>query len=209
MNLTHFRGTIAVLCLSLSLAGCSATRSTGSSASEGNGAGVMSSAEAKDLYDQQRINALKNALKQNPNDADIYYHLGLIEAQRGDWPGALKAFKETVKIDPNDVRAYYRLGLTWEKSSEIYVVGTGAMVPYAQRLLAIEAYQNAIKIDQDYTDAYYRLGILALMEENVPLAKKAIDGLARLEPHSERLDTLLKRIGGFSGSNWKKIVTQP
>lgn len=162
--------------------------------------------EEQELFNRQQLRSLSKALKQRSDDVDIYYHIGLIESYRGEWPKAIKAFKQVINIDPDYVTAYYQIGMIWEQSAELYVIGKGRTMGYAQRLQAIDAYQDALRADPDYADAYYRLGLMALMEKDMPLASQAIEGLSRLEPDSARSRELLRQLADFYGIDSRKRI---
>jgi S1-C subfamily serine protease/Tfp pilus assembly protein PilF len=91
------------------------------------------------------IEAFKQAIRIDPNNASAYGNLGKIYSSLGLDKDAIEACKQAIRIDPDHVDAYYGLGLTY------YSLGL-----YKD---AIEAFKQAIRINPDDADPHFSLGI--------------------------------------------------
>ncbi len=80
-----------------------------------------------------------------PDDADIYYNLGVVLGNEGKYKEAVDAYKNAVRIRPGFAAAYYNLGFAYDE--------TGM---YQQ---AVEAYRQAVILRPDDADIYYNLGV--------------------------------------------------
>lgn len=141
-----------------------------------------------------RLQALRQAIAQTPNDPDLYYQAGLLEEQQGRWDQALKDYQTAVQLDPEFLDAHYHAGLVWEQMGEMYYLGKSRVVTGPQRRKAIEAYLTTIRINPEFADGYYRLGLAYLMGGELRQASAACQELYRLEPDSRRTRQLVQRI---------------
>ena len=98
---------------------------------------------AKDS-DAETIEALKQAVKINPDYAKAHYNLGLAYGNLGMHKEEIEAYKQAIRIDPDYAKAHNNLGLAYGKSGK-----------YKE---AIEAFKQAIRINPDNTEAHYYLG---------------------------------------------------
>ncbi len=143
---------------------------------------------------RRQLSVMKGLLKKDGENPQLQFEVGVLEARLGNWDAARGKFKKALELDNRYADAQYQIGLTWEHSGEMYVITKGRTVLPLQREPAIEAYQKAILLDQYLADAHYRLAVLALMDENMTLARKAIDDLARIEPQSNRSHEMLVKL---------------
>jgi tetratricopeptide (TPR) repeat protein len=81
------------------------------------------------------IEAYKQVILINPNDANAYYNLSVTYKNLGLYKDAIEARKQAIRIDPNDAMNYYNLGEYYDH-----------LGLYKD---AIEAYKQAIRIDPD------------------------------------------------------------
>ena len=81
------------------------------------------------------IEAYKQAIHIDPNNANAYYNLSVTYAHFGLYKDAIEARKQAIRIDPNDAMNYYNLGEYYDH-----------LGLYKD---AIEAYKQAIRIDPD------------------------------------------------------------
>jgi tetratricopeptide (TPR) repeat protein len=84
------------------------------------------------------------AIKLDPNYADVYYSRGAIRYELGDKQGAIADYNQAIKINPNYAKAYYNRGL--------------ASYELGDKQGAIADYNLAIKLDPKYADAYIGRG---------------------------------------------------
>jgi tetratricopeptide (TPR) repeat protein len=95
------------------------------------------------------IEAYKQTIRLNPDDAIAHYNLGFAYDQLGFHEEAREAYIQAIRIDPDYAEAHYRLGVD-------YVI-------LGFRIFAIEAYKQAVRIDPDYAEAHYSLGVAYLL----------------------------------------------
>ena len=95
------------------------------------------------------IEAYKQTIRINPDDAIAHCNLGFAYDQLGFHEEAREAYIQAIRIDPDYAEAHYYLGLD-------YVI-------LGFRIFAIEAYKQAIRIDPDYAEAHYSLGVAYLL----------------------------------------------
>jgi tetratricopeptide (TPR) repeat protein len=114
------------------------------------------------------VEAYKQAIHINPNDAIAYNNLGGAYMNLRLFKDAIEAFKQVIRIDPNNPGIYQGLGVAY------YNFGL-----YKD---AIEAYKQAIRIDPNNPTAYRFLGSAYM---SLSLYKDAIEAYTqaiRIEP---------------------------
>jgi tetratricopeptide (TPR) repeat protein len=84
------------------------------------------------------------AIKINPNYANIYYNRGVTRYELGDKQGAIADYNQALKINPNLAEAYANRGVVRHDLGD----KQGAIADYTQ----------ALKINPNYADAYYNRG---------------------------------------------------
>ena len=61
-------------------------------------------------------NALRQAIKVNPNDVLAYCHLGYVSHVGGDLTEAMRQYQAALAVDPNSPQAHYNLGLAFAEA---------------------------------------------------------------------------------------------
>jgi len=62
------------------------------------------------LKENDRFEALmKEAIEQDPNNATLYFNLGVVNAQRGNKEEASKYYRKTIELDPSFESGYLNL----------------------------------------------------------------------------------------------------
>ena len=64
------------------------------------------------------VDALKNALRVNPNLVAVHTLLGEVYAKMGDTRKAVSAYRKVIEIRPNDINAHYNLACIYQKAGE-------------------------------------------------------------------------------------------
>jgi len=59
------------------------------------------------------IEAFKQAIRIDPDDAIAHYNLGVAYSQLGFYKDAVEAFKQAIRIDPDYAKAHYNLGCAY------------------------------------------------------------------------------------------------
>ena len=106
--------------------------------------------EEEEDYEEE-IEACKQAVRLDPDDADAHYNLGNAYRESGKYKEAIKSYKKAIRIDPDFKEAHYNLGVAYGSSDEHQ-----ESYKYQQ---AIESYKQAIRIDPDFKEAYNNLGL--------------------------------------------------
>jgi len=110
------------------------------------------------------IEAFKQAVRINPDDAKAHYNLGCAYYDLGLYREAIEAYKQAIRIDPDDAIANLNLGCAY------YDLGL-----YRE---AIEALKQAVRINPDHANAYYGLGVaygqLGFYREAIEALKQAV-----------------------------------
>jgi tetratricopeptide (TPR) repeat protein len=128
---------------------------------------------------QDAIEAIKQAIRIEPDLAEAHYDLGVAYGKLGRWQDAVEAYKQAIRIKPNYAEAHNNLGNVYPRLGRYQ----DAIEAYKQAIRikpdlaeahynlgvaygklgrsqdAVESYKQAIRIKPDYTDAHYNLGV--------------------------------------------------
>jgi tetratricopeptide (TPR) repeat protein len=91
------------------------------------------------------IEAFRQALRINPDDADTWCNLGVAYGGLQRYSDAIEAYRQALRIKPDLAEAWYNLGLTYY-----------SLQRYSD---AIDAYRQALRINPDFADAWHSLGV--------------------------------------------------
>jgi tetratricopeptide (TPR) repeat protein len=117
--------------------------------------------QAKSAFDRgdfaEARRVLELAVKSNPRDASLWFHLGVADSQLGDIDRAIPAFEHARKLAPRRPETYFDLGLLYWKSGDLghakeaYRTGLSlsprepsALQNYALLLMKTDEYKDAI-----------------------------------------------------------------
>lgn len=139
---------------------------------------------------------IREAIRQNPKDAMLYFQAGLLEERQSNWKQALKDYQMAIKFNSKWADAHYHVGIAWEQMGEVYYEGKRTITG-PQRQKAIDSYRAAIRLQPDFGDAYYRLSVTYLMSDDLRRANEAYQKLALLEPDTNRTRQLLRLIYAY------------
>lgn len=123
--------------------------------------------EAEDLY-RETETAIRRALEEKADDADLHYDLAGVLAEQGEHRAALEEYARSLDLDPNDTDKYYGLGRELRDLRR-----------YDESAAAL---RKAIEIDPEDADLYKGLAdslrYTTAQQEVVDACKEAI----RLDP---------------------------
>jgi len=154
-------------------------------------------AVANDLLSEQ-IDRLSDAIKQNPNHADLHYRLGLLMRNRGQIEDAIRAFRKAVAINPTYMKALIKLGL--------------ALSDNDQQEEAVKVLQRAVEIQPDYVDLHYQLGLLFARRNQFEIAvehyERAVDKNPQNVAFQANLALALQNMGLIDRANasWQIVA---
>jgi len=118
--------------------------------------------EAKDL--------LGSVARDNLNDAEAHYNLGVILMREGNVAGAVSEYERTLAIAPKHAQALNNLGV--------------ALDAQAKHPQALDAFQKATKADPAYAEAFFNLGLSYYRLNDTVKATRAFEQALKLEPAS-------------------------
>lgn len=117
-----------------------------------------------ELHADKAIANYEMAIKYNPEDAFLYFHLGdLYYSVKKNYDAAIKYLRDAINLNPNFARAYWELGAIYHDSGD--------------DVQAIKYFQEAIRSDREYQDAYF--GLISIYRNQKRYAE-ALDLLHRL-----------------------------
>jgi Tfp pilus assembly protein PilF len=65
------------------------------------------------------VDFLRQALEENPSDADLYLYLALAYAKTGDISNAEEILEKAADIAPTSAKVHYNLGVAYQKSHKV------------------------------------------------------------------------------------------
>jgi peroxin-5 len=127
---------------------------------------------------QEVANMFLEAVRQNPNDADLHTVLGVLYHITNDFPNAINAFESAVKLRPDDPYLWNKLGATKanaKRSDE-----------------AIGAYERALALKSNYVRAHANLAISFANLGQHEKAAQAYLSTLKLNPDADHLWSYLR-----------------
>jgi S1-C subfamily serine protease len=183
-------------------------------------AALIASPEAQNLNLAVPINTYRDVLAGTASQLmrgspELYYSLGNLADNKGEWDQAIHYYQEAIALDANYLNAYSGLGgdyfekhqfdlevANYLKATEIdpkdpdsfYWLGT-AYEDTGNFDDAIAAYVMALKIEPDHMMALHDLAILYLAEGKVDEARELLPRISNLNPGwGNKLERLVERI---------------
>ncbi|MCI0625056.1 MAG: tetratricopeptide repeat protein [Acidobacteria bacterium] len=154
-----------------------------------------SNSPAEDLRQAQQLiqrgdlsaahDRLTQALKQFPNEFNLYNFLGVVEAQQGNYLAAESSFQKAIALAPRVVGAYLNLGRLYQEN--------GVNDPKALQK-GLDAYQRLLRFQPDNAEANYQSAVLLQRFERF---KESLQHLSRLPAEAQRrAQVLALRLAG-------------
>ncbi len=97
------------------------------------------------------IQILKKMVRDNPDDPNALYLLGISYQRREMFPEAISEFEKTAELSPSFAGAYHQLGLIYQQQEE-----------WAK---ALDFYAKAVERDPESVESFYNRGLI-LFEQN-------------------------------------------
>jgi tetratricopeptide (TPR) repeat protein len=92
------------------------------------------------------LNEFTQALRLNPNNANLYYNRGFVYIKLGNNKGAIEDYTQALRLNPKYTKAYNNRGFVYIK--------------LGNNKGAIEDYTQALRLEPNYADAYYNRGLV-------------------------------------------------
>lgn len=118
---------------------------------------------------QEALDALKQKVKENKDNAEAWYYLGVVYLQVADFKKATDAFRESIKLKTTPDAAAH--------SGYAY-----ALFRRGKLNDAFQEAQKSLSIDPKNVDALYTLGVINLRSGNKEEALKNAEALIALQP---------------------------
>jgi tetratricopeptide (TPR) repeat protein len=149
----------------------------------------------------------KKSLEIAPNNAEVYYNLGVLYSFEFNDPRSAKAsYEKSIELNPNDYRTYVNLGLIYEanfndlvsaelnynkalelNNHEAGIQNNLALLYLKQQKFdkAKQHFENAIEIDNNYIDAILSLSTLVITElEDFEYGLHLMQNVLKIDPNN-------------------------
>ena len=103
------------------------------------------------------IVAFKSVLKNDPNDGNCYFNLGICHMNKDESNLAIDFLQKAIEFNPKDIFAHFYLGNLYQNNG---------LTNFAE-----ECFHKVLEISPDYSWAYYNLASIAYKNENLDDAK--------------------------------------
>lgn len=141
------------------------------------------------------IDYFQQVLDVEPNDADVYYHMGDAYRFEGDYANALKAYQNAVKIDPNFAPGY--LG-----EAQVYLYGSPVKTDEA-----FTALQKAVSLDPNLSEANIEIANVYLAQNDPDTALAYLDDLDPSVTSSARVELIRAKAYQAKGDYDKALAS--
>lgn len=101
-------------------------------------------AKAVRAIEETRIEFYKDNTRKNPNDANVYFELGVACVAVGRYEEAVGAYKQAVMLKPDFSENHSSLGVSYEN--------------LGRQQEAMAAYKEAVRINPNFAEAHHSLG---------------------------------------------------
>jgi tetratricopeptide (TPR) repeat protein len=163
---------------------------------------------------EEAVSQYQAALKNNPNDSNLYYKLGVILDKAGKLDGAAEYLRKSVELDPSNTVARFNLGVVLMQQ-EKYSLGIrelgevlrihphdaaahfvmGFAYLYTKRLgEAVASFRQGLRFKPDDAEAHYGLGSALSMQHKRENAVAEVREALRLQPNYPEAQQLLQQL---------------
>ncbi|MFC2104665.1 tetratricopeptide repeat protein [Bacteroidota bacterium] len=125
-------------------------------------------------------------IKNEPNNTDLYYQLGMLHQKTKNFEEAFNTFEKALKIDPKAFDSMYQIGRTSVFSKQNLDRG-------------IESFKEYLKFDQPsglpgHDSVHWRLGMLYEIKSEKDLAKAEYEKAVKLNPEDNKYKEALAKL---------------
>lgn len=138
--------------------------------------------------DQERVRALEEAARQNPDDAQPRVQLGNAYFDAEQYPQSISWYEQAVKLDPTDANVSTDLGVAYYYTN--------------QPDRAIAQFEHSLSIDGRHTKTLLNLGIVrAFGKQDLQGAAEAWQQVVALAPDSPEGQAAKKGLDGIQSAH--------
>ena len=119
---------------------------------------------------KEAAESYRNALKIQPQLAEMQFNLGSVLYQLGDIQGAIQQYQKAIQIKPDLVVAYFNLGIAYQNESQ-----------FDQ---ALGAYQKAIELEPGFYEAHGNKGAVYLLQGELDKAIQSFQQSLKIQNHA-------------------------
>ncbi len=163
---------------------------------------------------QEAANQYQAALKENPNDSNLYYKLGIMLDKTGKLDGAVAYLQRSVELDPSNTIARFNLGVVLMQQSNYsrglkelgevlrvhphdaathFVIGFAYL--YTKRIDdAVASFRLGLQYKPDDAEAHYGLGSALSIQHKRDGALAELREALRLQPNYPEAQQLLRQL---------------
>lgn len=134
---------------------------------------------------------LEKMIKDNPEDANAYYLLGISYLKKGMLPEAAEALTRTTEIVPKFGGAYHQLGLVSKEKRELEK--------------AIQYYEKALELEPKRVDSLYNIGLILFELNRIPEASAYFERALEINPDDAEILEMAGRCHIHQGDYAKAI----
>jgi tetratricopeptide (TPR) repeat protein len=134
---------------------------------------------------------LEKMIKDNPEDANAYYLLGISYLKKGMLPEAEEALTRTTEIVPKFAGAYHHLGLVSKEKRELEK--------------AIQYYEKALELEPKREDSLYNIGLILFELNRIPEASAYFERALEINPDDAEILEMASRCNIHQGDYAKAI----
>jgi predicted O-linked N-acetylglucosamine transferase (SPINDLY family) len=111
----------------------------------------------------------QQALKLQPDSAEVHYNLGNVFKLQGKLDAAIKSYQEALNIQPKIAQAHNNLGNALHQQGKLDA--------------AVESYEQALKLKPNYAQAHYNLGNALHQQGKLDAAVESYEQALKLKPN--------------------------
>jgi len=118
---------------------------------------------------KEAADSYRNALKIQPQFAEMHFNLGSVLYQLGDNQSAIQHYQKAIQIKPDLVVAYFNLGIAYQNQSQFDK--------------ALSAYQKAIDLEPGFYEAHGNKGAVYLLQGDFDQAIHSFQQSLNIQDH--------------------------
>ncbi len=163
---------------------------------------------------QEAANQYQAALKENPNDSNLYYKLGLMLDKAGKLDGAIAYLQRSVELDPSNTLARFNLGVVLMQQSNYsrglkelaevlrvhpHDAATHFVIAFAYLYTkrvddAVASFRMGLRYKADDAEAHYGLASALSVQHKRDEAVAELREALRLQPNYPEAQQLLSQL---------------